>query len=1322
LDDLEHVYDGTAQSVTVITDPIGLTVDLTYNGNVAAPTNAGSYQVIGTVNDANYEGAATNTLVIAKGPADVLLDDLEHAYDGTGKSATASTTPSGLTVDLTYDGNAAAPTNAGSYEVIGTVEDDNYEGVATNTLVIAKAPADVMLDDLDQVYDGTAQSVTVITDPDGLMVELTYDGNAAAPTNAGSYEVIGIVEDDNYEGAATNTLVIAKAPAGVVLDDLERVYDGTAQSVTVITDPDGLTVAVTYDGNAAAPTNAGSYEVIGTVEDDNYEGAVTNTLVIAKGPADVILDNLEHVYDGTAKNATATTEPEGLTVQLTYDGNAAAPTNAGSYEVIGTVVDDNYAGVATNTLEIAKATATVTLDDLEHVYDGTAKHATATTDPPGLTVAFTYDGNAAAPTNVASYEVIGTIVDDNYEGENTDIMIIASSGFFTRTGVSSVGNTPRAIWLGGLRGNGTERDMVVANSGDNTVTVRLCLDNGTFGVANSYAVGLQPVAVRTADFNGDGFEDIVVANFGTNTVSVLMNLGYGFYFAPAANYVVGSTANPGPKAVSVGDINRDGRLDLLVANYNEDTVTVLYGLGYGAFGSLPNRPATNCPVGHGPSFIAVNALNQDRFVDAVVANALDGTLTILPGDTNGAFGIPQTIPLTLANNPVYVWACDVNSDDILDLVTANESDGTIGILLCNVLGGVLTVTNEYEIDVGLNPTSFSLRDFNKDGLVDLAVVNSGSDSVEFFFGDGNGGFDWQSEVHVGDTPVDIGGSNFNPDGATDFAVVNSGDNSVSIILFTGPVAYNYSTNVTEDLPGTIKLSGSLLAGKSRASFAEGSPDHGTLTPLTANTALYTPETNFWGTDQFNFVTVDTNNALTSAVATVTITVLPVNDAPSFDLSMAEIAVLEDAAVTNISNFATNLAEGPPNEASQTLSFVVSNSNNAFFAVKPTINSAGKLNFRPARNVTGTNTVTVKIKDNGGSLRGGTNQSPPQNFKVVVYPNPVKPLAGIYNGLFSDTNGTTHPSSGFFKFTLETSGLFTGKLTSDTGSYPFSGQFDTNGHVSGVEVVRNAPTLYLELQLDLINGSDEVTGSVAATNWVADLLGFRATFNAVTNPCPLVGRYTLVLPGDADAAALPGGDGYATIKVTSNGLLTATGKLGSSGGTLSQSVYLSKKGEWPFYLSLYSAQGSMLGWLMITNVGSESITGAVSWTKPATLSTYYPAGFTNEIEAMGSTYTQPETGERVLAMTNTVMIVSGGNLSATLTNAAYLAENNGVYIDTTRMLKLANVTNGLMSGSFVHPDLHSSKTLEGVVLQQQNQARGYFLGTDQSGAFLLLPND
>ena len=96
-------------------------------------------------------------------------------------------------------------------------------------------------------------------------------------------------------------------------------------------------------------------------------------------------------------------------------------------------------------------------------------------------------------------------------------------------------------------------------------------------------------------------------------------------------------------------------------------------------------------------------------------------------------------------------------------------------------------------------------------------------------------------------------------------------------------------------------------------------------------------------------------------------------------------MLEDAGPQTVLGWATNLSAGPSDEASQTLSFLVSNDNDSLFAVQPAIDATGKLTYKPAANANGSATVTVQIQDTGGTANGGADTSPPQTFTITVTP-------------------------------------------------------------------------------------------------------------------------------------------------------------------------------------------------------------------------------------------------------------------------------------------------------------------------------------------------
>jgi hypothetical protein len=424
LGNLNQTYDGSAKGATAITTPIGLAVNFTYNGSATVPTAAGSYTVVATVNNANYQGSASGTLVISKATSSIALGSLSQTYDGAAKAATATTTPSGLAVSFTYNGSVTVPTAAGTYTVVGTINDANYQGSATGSLVIDKATSSITLGSLSQTYDGAAKAATATTTPSGLAVNFTYNGSATIPTTAGTYTVVGTINDANYQGSASGSLVIDKATSSIALGSLNQTYDGAAKAATATTTPSGLAVSFTYNGSATIPTTAGTYTVVGTINDANYQGSATGSLVIEKATSSIALGSLSQTYDGAAKAATAATTPSGLAVNFTYDGSATVPTAAGTYTVVGTINDANYQGSASGSLVIEKASSSIALGSLNQTYDGSAKAATATTTPSGLVVTFTYNGSATVPTAAGTYTVVGTINDANYEGSATGSLVV----------------------------------------------------------------------------------------------------------------------------------------------------------------------------------------------------------------------------------------------------------------------------------------------------------------------------------------------------------------------------------------------------------------------------------------------------------------------------------------------------------------------------------------------------------------------------------------------------------------------------------------------------------------------------------------------------------------------------------------------------------------------------------------------------------------------------------------------------------------------------------------------------------------------------------
>jgi hypothetical protein len=192
----------------------------------------------------------------------------------------AAITVSNLTAGTTYyfavtACNAAGLQSPYSTEVVYSVPDGTAPSGTAFTF-----------SNLVQTYNGAPESVTVTTSPANQPVLVTYNGSTDAPVNAGAYTVVAMAQSP-ASGSATNTLVISPASATVTLSGLAATYNGSAQTATVTTSPAGLATTTTYNGSAAAPVNAGCFAVQSTINDSNYTGSATGTLVIS--PATAIL-------------------------------------------------------------------------------------------------------------------------------------------------------------------------------------------------------------------------------------------------------------------------------------------------------------------------------------------------------------------------------------------------------------------------------------------------------------------------------------------------------------------------------------------------------------------------------------------------------------------------------------------------------------------------------------------------------------------------------------------------------------------------------------------------------------------------------------------------------------------------------------------------------------------------------------------------------------------------------------------------------------------------------------------------------------------------
>ena len=339
---------------------------------------------------------------------------------------------------------------------------------------------------------------------------------------------------------------------------------------------------------------------------------------------------------------------------------------------------------------------------------------------------------------------------------------------------------PYSVALADLNGDG-KLDIVTAgtqnyNNYDGEVAVRLGNGDGTFGASVGYSSGgCWAMSVAVGDVNGDGYPDLVVANEGYCTgngdgeVSVLLGNGDGT-FQLAVGY---DSGGEGAASVVIADVNSDGKPDLIVANgclgtnCANGSVAVLLGNGDGTF-----QPAVLYDSGGNRAVsVAVGDLNGDGKPDLVVANQCqaggslrtgplslcnDGfaTVSVLLGNGDGTF--QPAVPYSwTGDGAASVAIADVNGDGNPDLVVAvqyydhRSTIGEVSVLLGNG-DGTFQAATSYKSG-GIQATSVAIGDFNDDGYPDLAVTNMckstdqwddclGPGTVGVLLGNGDGTF------------------------------------------------------------------------------------------------------------------------------------------------------------------------------------------------------------------------------------------------------------------------------------------------------------------------------------------------------------------------------------------------------------------------------------------------------------------------------------------------------------------------------------------------------------------------------------------------------
>jgi hypothetical protein len=833
---------------------------------------------------------------------------------------------------------------------------------------------------------------------------------------------IAVVDDTLIEPDETIKLSLGTVTGGTAGAQTTHTYtilDNDSPTISVsspsVTEGDSGTVTLTFTISLSATSGSavtGNYVTI-----DGTATAGSDYVALSSTPFSIAAGSMSTTVNVTVNGDTLFEPNETFQLKLSGLSGTSNATASGT----GTITDDDAA--ATIAIVSGDTQSATTTQNFTNPLVVSVKNA-AGNFVQGVPVVFTAPASGASATFSNSTNTITV---------NTDSSGQASSGTVTANGTVGGPYSVTAQATGGSASTSfslTNAPPISLSIDDVTKTEG---DSGT--ITYTFTVSLD----KPAGPGGVTF-DIATAD-GTATTAdsdyVAKSLTSQVIPSGATTYTFDVTVN--------GDTKNEADETFFVNVMNVTGAAVADGQGQGTITNDDPVPSilidspTVVEGDSGTSFldfnVSLSALSGQ--VVSVTFNTADGTATVadndyvatgpisitfLPGATTTSISVPvngdtnfepdETV-LGVLSSPTNatlagtgIGTGTITNDDPPPSVTLSLSGSPF-----SENGGVAMVTatlsakstSDVTVNLAFSGTAAPAR-YTASGM--SIVIPAGSLSGSITLTGVNDTLDQNDETVIVDVTTVTGGTESGTQQVT--ATITDDDLPVA-------VADSAMTNEDVTLIAASVLGNDNAAPGSTAELVGPGTTNGMLTLNSNGTFTYIPNANFNGTDSFQYQIRNAANEVSAAV-TVSLTVTAVNDAPSF-ATPANVTVNEDSGPFMQSGFATGFDAGPSDEkATQTvLGYVVSNSKHALFSVQPTIAPNGTLTFTPAQDANGTATVTVQVRDSGGTANGGDDLSQPRTFTITVNAIDDPPTFTLAGDQVSPQGGETQTVSNFASF-------------------------------------------------------------------------------------------------------------------------------------------------------------------------------------------------------------------------------------------------------------------------------------------------------------------